>query len=177
MKILIAYQNGNQTVSTVVILIVCIESICKQGQEKIKMDIKTILNPKWWLIGVGALNILFSLVNFITGGDVATTALEDGYGALSDRELAIATGYEEGWGLFGIPYGVLAIASGLMLDGSGRAKMALVSGVTFIATFLVLLTVSNSNDYSVPIEQAAPLFLVLVALAASGYMNLENSGE
>ena len=59
----------------------------------------------------------------------------------------------------------------------GRAKMALVSGVTFIATFLVLLTVSNSNDYSVPIEQAAPLFLVLVALAASGYMNLENSGE
>ena len=55
------------------------------------MDMKTILNPKWWLIGVGAVNILFSLMNFITGGDIATTALEDGYGALSDRELAIAT--------------------------------------------------------------------------------------
>ena len=66
------------------------------------MDMKTILNPKWWLIGVGAVNILFSLVNFITGGDVATTALEDGYGAHSDRELAIAPGNEEGWGRFGI---------------------------------------------------------------------------
>ena len=135
------------------------------------------MNPKYWLIGVGGVNILFSLVNFVTGGDIATDALEEGYGSLSDRELAIATGYEEGWGLFGIPYGVLAIASGLMLNDSARANMALVSGLTFIVTFLVLLTVSNSNDYSVPVEQAAPLFLVLIGLSASGYLNLEDGGE
>ena len=65
------------------------------------MDAKTILNPKGWLIGVGIVNILFSIMNYMMGGDVATTALEAEYGALSDRELAVATGYEEGWGIFG----------------------------------------------------------------------------
>ncbi len=96
------------------------------------MDAKTILNPKGWLIGVGIVNILFSIMNYMMGGDVATTALEAEYGTLSDRELAVATGYEEGWGIFGIPYGVLAIASGLLLTGSDRAKMALTAGLTFI---------------------------------------------
>jgi len=81
------------------------------------MDAKTILNPKGWLIGVGIVNILFSAMNYLMGGDVATTALEAEYGALSDRELSIATGYDEGWGLFGLPYGVLAIASVVPLLG------------------------------------------------------------
>ena len=49
------------------------------------MDAKTILNPKGWLIGVGIVNILFSMMNYMMGGDVATTALEAEYGALSDR--------------------------------------------------------------------------------------------
>ena len=79
------------------------------------MDAKTILNPKGWLIGVGIVNILFSIMNYMMGGDVSTTKAE--YGTLSDRELAVATGYEEGWGLVGVPYGVLAIASGVLLSG------------------------------------------------------------
>ena len=138
------------------------------------MDAKTILNPKGWLIGVGTVNILFSIMNYAMGGDVATTALEAQYGALSDRELAMATGYEEGWGIFGIPYGVLAIASGILLSGSDRAKMALTAGLTFIVTFIALVTVSNANGYEVPMDQAAPLFVVLIALTASGYMHMND---
>jgi len=138
------------------------------------MDAKTILNPKGWLIGVGIVNILFSAMNFLMGGDVATTALEAEYGALSERELSIATGYEEGWGLFGIPYGILAIASGLLLSGSDRAKMALTAGLAFIVTFLSLLTISNGNGYEVPIPQAAPLFVLLLALTASGYLHMND---
>ena len=138
------------------------------------MDAKTILNPKGWLIGVGIVNILFSIMNYMMGGDVATTALEAEYGALSDRELAVATGYEEGWGIFGIPYGVLAIASGVLLSGSDRAKMALTAGLTFIVTFLALVTISNANGYEVPMGQAAPLFVVLIALTASGYLHMND---
>ncbi|MGB0471207.1 MAG: hypothetical protein ACPGJA_00055 [Candidatus Thalassarchaeaceae archaeon] len=138
------------------------------------MDAKTILNPKGWLIGVGTVNILFSIMNYAMGGDVATTALDAQYGALSERELAMATGYEEGWGIFGIPYGVLAIASGILLSGSDRAKMALTAGLTFIVTFLALVTVSNANGYEVPMDQAAPLFVVLIALTASGYMHMND---
>ena len=138
------------------------------------MDAKNILNPKGWLIGVGIVNILFSIMNYAMAGDTATAALETEYGALSAQELAIATGYEEGWGIFGIPYGILAIASGLLLSGSDRAKMALTAGLTFIVTFLVLLTVSNSNGYEVPMAQAAPLFVVLIALTASGYMHMND---
>ena len=125
------------------------------------MDAKTILNPKGWLIGVGAVNILFSIMNYMMGGDVATTALDAQYGALSERELAMATGYEEGWGIFGIPYGVLAIASGILLSGPDRAKMALTAGLTFIVTFLALVTVSNANGYEVPMGQAAPLLSLI----------------
>ncbi|MEC8680575.1 MAG: hypothetical protein ACPICH_06165 [Poseidonia sp.] len=113
-------------------------------------------------------------MNYMMGGDVATTALEAEYGALSDRELAVATGYEEGWGVFGIPYGVLAIASGLLLTGSDRAKMALTAGLTFIVTFLALVTISNGNGYEVPMGQAAPLFVVLIALTASGYLHMND---
>ena len=138
------------------------------------MDAKTILNPKGWLIGVGTVNILFSIMNYAMGGDVATTALDAQYGALSERELAMATGHEEGWGIFGIPYGVLAIASGILLSGSDRAKMALTAGLTFIVTFLALVTVSNANGYEVPMDQAAPLFVVLIALTASGYMHMND---
>ena len=138
------------------------------------MDAKTILNPKGWLIGVGIVNILFSAMNYLMGGDVATTALEAEYGALSERELSMATGYEEGWGLFGIPYGILAIASGLLLSGSDRAKMALAAGLTFMATFLALFIVSNGNGYEVPMEQFVPLFVVLSALAASGYLHMND---
>ena len=138
------------------------------------MDAKTILNPKGWLIGVGAVNILFSIMNYAMGGDVATTALDAQYGALSERELAMATGYEEGWGIFGIPYGVLAIASGILLSGSDRAKMAFTAGLTFIVTFLALVTVSNANGYEVPMDQAAPLFVVLIALTASGYLHMND---
>ena len=108
------------------------------------------------------------------GGDVATTAFEAEYGTLSDRELSMATGYEEGWGLFGIPYGILAIASGLLLSGSDRAKMALTAGLAFMATFLALFTVSNGNGYEVPIEQFVPLFAVLLALTASGYLHMND---
>ena len=87
------------------------------------MESTNYMNPKYWLIGVGAVNLLFSLYNFFDASGVAEIALTDHYGALSDRELAIATGYEEGWGLFGIPYGILAIGAGLVLDSDGQAKM------------------------------------------------------
>ena len=113
-------------------------------------------------------------MNYMTGGDIATTALEAEYGALSERELSMATGYEEGWGLFGIPYGILAIASGLLLSGSDRAKMALTAGLAFMATFFALFTVSNGNGYEVPIEQFVPLFAVLLALTASGYLHMND---
>ena len=121
------------------------------------MESTNYMNPKYWLIGVGAVNLLFSLYNFFDASGVAEIALTDHYGALSDRELAIATAYEEGWGLFGIPYGILAIGAGLVLDSDGQAKMALVSGLAFIATFPILLYVSGTNNYSVPIEQFAPV--------------------
>ena len=53
------------------------------------------------------------------------------YGTLSDRELAVATGYEEaGESLVFLTR--LGIASGLLLTGSDRAKMALTAGLTFI---------------------------------------------
>jgi len=135
------------------------------------------LNPKWWLIVVGGLNILGGLMNFFMGGDTATTALEAQYGALSTRELEIATGYEEGWGIFSIPYGILAIASGLVLNSDGRAKMAMVAGLSFIATFITLLLVSNSNGYEVPMAQFIPLFVVLLGLTASGYLHMNGDAS
>ena len=141
------------------------------------MESTNYMNPKYWLIGVGAVNLLFSLYNFFDASGVAEIALTDHYGALSDRELAIATGYEEGWGLFGIPYGILAIGAGLVLDSDGQAKMALVSGLAFIATFPILLYVSGANNYGVPLEQFAPVFLLLGLLTLSGYMHLNKEGE
>jgi len=46
--------------------------------------------------------------------------------------------------------------------------------LAFIVTFLALLTISNGNGYEVPIPQAAPLFVLLLALTASGYLHMND---
>ena len=74
-----------------------------------------------------------------------------------------------------IPYGVLAIASGVLLSGSDRAKMALTAGLTFHRRpSLRWWTRENGNGYEVPMGQAAPLFVVLIALTASGYLHMND---
>ena len=62
----------------------------------------------------------------------------------------MATGYEEGWGIFGIPYGVLAIACPpyRLYDPAG-------------------LTSNDNETMRFPWDKA-PLFVVLIALTASG---------
>ena len=137
-------------------------------------QIKKYMNPKWWLIVTGVLFLLANLVNYITAADVATVGFEGHYDTLSDRELAIAEHYEQGWGLFGIPYGIFAISVGLLFGKKEQAKMAMVAGITFIVLFPILLFVGNSNNYVVPVEQFAPLFVVLLGLVASGYLHLED---
>jgi hypothetical protein len=49
----------------------------------------------------------------------------------------------------------------------------IVTGITFIVLFPILLFVGNSNNYVVPVEQFALLFVVLLGLVASGYLHRE----
>ena len=139
------------------------------------MDMMKLMNPKYWLLGLGVVNILFSFYNLVEASEVAKTALQDHYGTLSDRELQIATGYEEGWGIFGIPYGIFAIGSALMLDEQGVAKVALLSGLTLVITFPVLLFLSGTNEYYVPVLQFAPILVLLALMGYSGYLHMSRS--
>ena len=41
------------------------------------MESTNYMNPKYWLIGVGAVNLLFSLYNFFDASGVAEIALTD----------------------------------------------------------------------------------------------------
>ena len=83
------------------------------------MEINKILNPKGWLIGLGALVLLLSVGGVMDPESVAEMSWgEDA--EITDEILA----YESMWALHMIPFGILAITTGLVVKGEELAKLA-----------------------------------------------------
>ena len=90
------------------------------------MEMKEILNPKRWMIGLGVIVILASLGTIFGAEDVAKQAW--GEDNLTGNEAA----YEEMWGLHLIPLGAMAIATGLFVKGKALSQMAMMASAAIV---------------------------------------------
>ena len=135
------------------------------------MDAKNILNPKGWLIGLGALMILISIPTMLDG----QTTAEQMWG--EDNVEPHDAAYEEMWALHMVPLGIMAVATGLLVKGEALAKMAMTAAVSL--TVVVgggMLYMTGETGYASDMPAAFMMIPVLlgVILGISGYLHMND---
>jgi len=137
------------------------------------MEIKEILNPKGWMIGLGVIVILAALGNIAGAESVA----EQGWG--EDNIMGNEAAYEEMWGLHLIPLGAMAIATGLFVKGQALSQMAMTASaaiVVIIGGGMGFMT--QRHDYGTGGGAATIIPLIMLSLVillgVSGYMHKDD---
>tara|TARA_S200000501_G_scaffold219799_1_gene206256 strand:+ start:150 stop:551 length:402 start_codon:yes stop_codon:yes gene_type:complete len=130
------------------------------------MEIKTYLNPKWWLIVFGAIFLVLGAGNYITADKAAETAYEDP----TDRDVF----YEQTFGLFSMGLAALALTTGLFVKGRGLSMLAMVSSVAMIVVFVLHYNAGEVVNYGYNDPMLTGVLGTLLALMGiGGYMHLE----
>lgn len=140
------------------------------------MDIKEILNPKGWLIGLGVVVLLLGTMNVFTAEEVA----EMGWG--EDNVAAHDEAYEQMWGLHMIPYGILAIATGLFVKGKALSQMAMTaSGAIVVIIGGGMMWLTNKHEYSNEGTAALVIPLIImgvtILMGVAGYLHMDDTSE
>ena len=140
------------------------------------MEIKEILNPKGWLIGLGILVILLAAGNIVGSEDVAETSW--GEDNIKGNEAA----YEEMWALHLIPLGIMAITTGLIVKGKALSQMAMAASgsiIVIIGGGMGFMTQRHDYGTSGGAATLIPLIVMLlvVLLGVAGYMHKDDSEE
>lgn len=142
----------------------------------ILMDIKTTLKEtldlKILMIAMGTVTILMGLWGVVQGDVWAEYAWGEG------NVLAHDAAYERMWALHIVPYGVLAIGTGLFVTGKALAKMALLCPSVLVIIFIGMGYFTTEYDYGgpsglillIPVMQ----LLLIVLLGISGYLHLND---
>ena len=137
------------------------------------MDMKEVLNPKGWLIGLGAFILLFATMGVLDSESVAEMAWGKDV-AVTEQMIA----YEAMWGLHMIPIGILAISTALFVKGEALAKMAMISSASM--TLIVgggMMYFTRKYEYSTEGTMAVVMPLIVIsatiAMGIGGYLNRE----
>ena len=131
------------------------------------MEVKTYLNPKWWLIVFGAIFLVLGAGNYITADKSAETAYEDP----TDRDVF----YEQTFGLFSMGLAAMALTTGLFVKGRGLSMLAMVSSVAMIVVFVLHYNAGEVVDYGYNNPMMTGVLSTLLALMGiGGYLHLED---
>jgi len=137
------------------------------------MEINKVLNPKGWLIGLGAFLLLFSVGGVMDPESVAEMSWGDDV-EITDEILA----YESMWALHMIPLGILAITTAIVVKGEALAKLA----ITTSASVVLILgggMMYFTNHYGYSNEGTMAVVMPLVVMSATilmgvgGYLQLK----
>ena len=132
------------------------------------MDMKTIFQPKWWLIGVGT---IFTTLMLLTYTEVLNAA-EVGWGA---DYTPTDTFYEKAWAATYLIIAIICLVSGQFIEGRPQAILAMtIAGVNILSFALVYLAGSDLDYGYLEPGPAAPGLIAAVALFMSGYLHLED---
>ena len=130
------------------------------------MEIKTYLNPKWWLIVFGAIFLVLGAGNYITAEGASETAYPD--------PTARDVFYEQTFGLFSMALASLGLATGLCVKGRGLSVLAMVSSVAMIVVFVLHYNAGEVVNYGYnDIRMTIALGTLLGLMGLGGYMHLE----
>ena len=133
------------------------------------MDMKTIFQPKWWLIGVGT---IFTFLMLLTYTEVVNAA-EVGWGA---DYTATDTFYEKAWAATYLIIAIICLVSGQFVEGRSQAILAMTIGVGNILNFVLVYLAAGDLSYGFTEDptSAAPPMIAAAGLFLSGYLHLED---
>ena len=133
------------------------------------MDMKTIFQPKWWLIGVGT---IFTFLMLLTYTEVLNAA-EVGWGA---DYTANDVFYEKAWAATYLIIAIICLVSGQFVEGRSQAILAMTIGVGNILNFILVYLVAGDLSYGFTEDptSAAPPMIAAAGLFLSGYLHLED---
>ena len=130
--------------------------------------IKQYMQPKWWLIGVGTIFTILGLMTYIDGEGAAETGWGDDY---TDNDVF----YEKAWASNVLWVAIIALASGLLIEGRALSIVAMAISAGFIISFILQNLANGDLDYGyMEPANAAPGMIAAVGLFLSGYLHLED---
>ena len=133
------------------------------------MDMKTIFQPKWWLIGVVT---IFTFLMLLTYTEVVNAA-EVGWGADYTANDAF---YEKAWAATYLIIAIICLVSGQFVEGRSQAILAMTIGVGNILNFVLVYLAAGDLSYGFTEDptSAAPPMIAAAGLFLSGYLHLED---
>ena len=130
--------------------------------------IKQYMQPKWWLIVVGTIFTIMGLLTFMNGEGSAETAWGADY---TDYDVF----YEKAWASNVIWVAIIALASGLLIEGRALSIVAMAISAGFIISFILQNLANGDLGYGyLELSNAAPGMVAAVGLFLSGYLHLED---
>ena len=144
-----------------------IKSIITLGYTSSIMEIKTYLNPKWWLIVIGAIFFILGAGNYLG----AEGASENAYTDPTDRDIF----YEQTFGLFSMALGAMALSTGMFVKGRGLAMLSIISSVAVIIFLILHYNAGEVVDYGYNnLAMTITISSILGLMGVGGYLHLEN---
>ena len=130
--------------------------------------IKQYMQPKWWLIVVGTIFTILGLMTYIDGEGAAEMGWGDDY---TDNDVF----YEKAWASNVLWVAIIALASGLLIEGRALSIVAMAISAGFIISFILQNLANGDLGYGyLELSNAAPGMVAAVGLFLSGYLHLED---
>ena len=130
--------------------------------------IKQYMQPKWWLIVVGTIFTILGLMTYIDGEGAAEMGWCDDY---TDNDVF----YEKAWASNVLWVAIIALASGLLIEGRALSIVAMAISAGFIISFILQNLANGDLGYGyLELSNAAPGMVAAVGLFLSGYLHLED---
>ena len=144
--------------------------------------IKQYMQPKWWLIGVGTIFTIIGLMNYLDGEGAAETAWGEAGYAEDGTKLSpypVDVFYEQAWASNILWVAIIALASGLLIEGRALSIVAMAISGGYVLSFILqslantyLESLDLSYGYLEP-ANAAPGLIAAAGLFLSGFLHLE----
>ena len=135
------------------------------------MEAKEIMNPKYWMVGIGSLMLVMSVFGVMDGEQMA----EDMWGA--DNVAEHDAEYEEMWALNMMPLFAMFVVIGLLAKGKTLAQLTMAASafsIAFMGVGMMLLT----SDSGYGGESSTLMFIIIRTAALLGISGfLHKDGE
>ena len=135
---------------------------------------KEYMKPKWWLTGVGAIFIIFTLLTYAE----IMNAAETGWGANTEETINYTTKavfYEKAWGATFLLVAIITLVSGQFVEGRAQAILAMTIGGGNILNFIMVFLATGDLNYGYTDDPAnwAPPMIMATGLLVSGFLHLD----
>ena len=106
------------------------------------MDVKEIMNPKYWMVGIGSLMLLMSVFGVMDGEQMAA----DMWGA--DNVAEHDAEYEEMWALNMMSLFAMFVFIGVLAKGKTLAQLTMAASASSLAFLVVgMMVLTGDSEY------------------------------